>query len=392
MMIKNYFFAIFTICFAVFTANGQISTQTFRGYIDEDQVNFTLTFNRGNRKINGFFYRSKDGIKKQLVGEFYKQPKMNPKFPPPTPDPFKHIYESKINTTNYFNLYEVDPKTKKKIRRFTHSLSDEMEGTWVIPKSSGLTDITLIREFDGIQETYQINETNLFESTPKYVLAVVYPSLSGENMSGIKSFNEFIEQKIQATVIQFKQAALKLNPQDIYAEPNAKWKLTTTFHTKFSNDRFVSLAIKMDDNVIDSLSNALTQTADFNINFDLKAQKEVSLNDLFEADSEHLKAFSEVCKETFRNVGWSRYSPNTPSISLKFCDPEAANFNNWFISTDGFNFTLKPIKTSHGEIFGSKMKVTFERIEKEKGKFKKDGIISELRDAYFRKIERKLSN
>ncbi|MEK7722969.1 MAG: hypothetical protein AAB336_01345, partial [Acidobacteriota bacterium] len=202
---RNLILIIFGLIFLISEANGQIFTHKFHGYLEDDPVIFTLTFNRNNGKIFGYYLKAKDGIKRQIVGEFHKPPKVKP-IVHPTP---KYSGPIQTNNSNLFSLFEINPKTKVKKKRVSFNYGEQMSSVWTRGNNSDFIDINLFREYESKLETYQITEKQLIENEQKYEIAMFYPILSGENRNGINGLNQLIEQKIQTTINQFKQAAMK---------------------------------------------------------------------------------------------------------------------------------------------------------------------------------------
>jgi hypothetical protein len=360
-------FALFCVPIFVGVIHGQVFTKNYRGFIGEDAVIVSLTYDRLTGKINGSYTKLKDNVKQNLQGNFYKESKPIK----PTPTPTQPIV--KVTVTNTYTIYEINPKNKKVLGKATLNLGDNIEGTWITPKNIW-KDLSLKTDFDAKPETYKIHGKQFSEISEKFEILTFSPNISSENQEVEKAFNEFIKQKMQAAYLSFRQESNE-NYEDEYKLWKIKFFLRSNFHTVFANDRFISANIFFSEANGTKTQKDFWETNEISINFDLKTKQEISIESLFEPETDYLKIFSEACKERFKGMRRKiDYRPIYEDVPLNFCEAKPDNFNSWLITKDGLYFKINP---TNG-ISNTYMPLSFSKIESLGGRFRQDGAIYNL--------------
>jgi len=155
----------------------------------------------------------------------------------------------------------------------------------------------------------------------KISITVRYPQISGV---AAQAFNSNAEQLVRRQINNFKKG---LDPPARYDRTR---ELSISYKTGFVDSRLISI----DFGAGTDTGGAHPNSYSFVLNYDLKSQRQLALNDLFKPNSGHLRTISNYCIQQLRNK-LSDYESLRDGAA-----PTLANYDSWVISGRGLQITF----------------------------------------------------
>ena len=168
------------------------------------------------------------------------------------------------------------------------------------------------------------NESNLH---PPATITAQIPQLLGSDDPRVRAFNQAIGDLVEAEVESFKLGLTGLSdpPEFAVSTFDAKYNVVyqggDLWSIKFDMTVYVDAAAHPGD---------ISRT----LNFDFASSKNISMDDLFLADSNYLELISRYCSDQLaaRDIGFDSTTVGA--------EPTPENYRNWNITSDGLMITF----------------------------------------------------
>jgi len=239
-------------------AFAQDSSRTYRGSIGDKHIEMKLT-TAGSKVSGTYFY-----------------------------DQFKQDLKLEGNLTNgQLELTEIGPgkkKTGKFVCKGQPNVFEECE--WSRPDGTGKAYVVLEEQFVLFRSELKI--VPKFSNDRKAGVTVSYPQLVGPATNpSIASFNELITSQVQKAIKQFSEEAFERRAYEL------------TYNVMLGSDEVVSIEM----NEYSDGGGAHPNSRLWTLNYDLKGNKQLKLDDVVQADDGFKKAVSDfVVKDINRRA------------------------------------------------------------------------------------------
>jgi hypothetical protein len=296
----------------------------FKGTIDRNSVELSLLRASGELRGTYFYVKSGSDNRLNLTG--------------------------KIDADGKFEMRETDQNGKLTgifsgvWRENSDSPGATLEGDWRKPgakeKSSFYAVEQMISFAGNVQiKTQKINETN---KVKRFSVSVEYPEFSGGGINFAK-LNQIVKNLVTKSVADFRKDAMSVTAEDLKGVPG---DLNSDFDISYdvvaADENLISLLFKnYQYNAGAAHGNSFTRT----INYDLKADRELKLADLFKPGADYLKPISEIVIKDLQSRKMPDSDENMGLAQDIFADgakPTEENYSAWNITKKGLMFTFDP--------------------------------------------------
>lgn len=184
--------------------------------------------------------------------------------------------------------------------------------------------------------TMVANEVQLRNEFLRYQVKVRYPQIEGSDALPIRKLNSNIER----LVTQQYQWLLNPSREDLRyykhgLHPEAFNSVDLYYEVILATDSFLSIYF---EGFGYGIGAAHSVQYSFVVNYDLKANRELKLADIFKPGAKYLKTISKLCKEELLK------GEHGGSLSLDALAPTPANFASWNMTSDGIKFNFDACK------------------------------------------------
>ncbi|HRQ33170.1 MAG TPA: RsiV family protein [Anaerolineales bacterium] len=166
-------------------------------------------------------------------------------------------------------------------------------------------------------------------STPPYTITSQTPQLSGGENEAVARFNALSDQIVQVEIANFRENSLSQASDPPIASGSF---FDATYDLVYQNGNLWSLKF---DFLGYSDGAAHPYHYSKTLNYDLERRMQLSLDDLFLANSEYLQALSDYCitELSQRDIGFD-------GAFSAGAEPTPENYRNWNIASDGLLITF----------------------------------------------------
>lgn len=166
-------------------------------------------------------------------------------------------------------------------------------------------------------------------STPPYTITSQTPQLSGGENEAVARFNALSDQIVQAEIANFRENSLSQASDPPIASGSF---FDATYDLVYQDGALWSLKF---DFLGYSDGAAHPYHYSKTLNYDLERRVQLSLDDLFLANSEYLQALSDYCVTELsqRDIGFD-------GAFSAGAEPTPENYRNWNIASDGLLITF----------------------------------------------------
>lgn len=184
---------------------------------------------------------------------------------------------------------------------------------------------------------YSVSSMPIKETTYYYTLDIEYPQIanfSSETPYG--KFNNIIQKYIFDQIKDFKEEAKESKKLlDTVKHPSA---LTFNYETKFSSDKLISVVLTGNTYYT---GNAHPLDIYYTLAYDFKNNKELTLKDLFKADSDCLNIISKFC------IDYLSKQEYADSVMInEGTSPKEENYKNFYITKEGIVIIFIPYQVA----------------------------------------------
>lgn len=170
---------------------------------------------------------------------------------------------------------------------------------------------------------------------PAFTITAQIPQLSGSDDQRVGTFNQLLNNVVQNEVVifrgEFTRGPIVEATTDSFLE--VTYELISQYDDIWSFKFFYSF-----------YNNGAAHPGDFShtVNYDLLAERELSLADLFLPGSNYLETISTYCLNELRK------QPYSDSFTNSGADPTLENYRNWNITRNGLMITFDTYQVAPG--------------------------------------------
>ena len=180
-------------------------------------------------------------------------------------------------------------------------------------------------------ETENITESN---DEKRYEINVDLPIV--KNLDGSEKVNEFIEEKVNNIVQEFKDNINDWDaPSDLSDMSSGLW---INFETHLLNSDYISFRLVISEYYLGA---AHPNNYSFSLNYNLKNSSEIKLNDIFNVNQkEYLSRISDLALIDLANQSENLEMSLDPGMLESGTDAKLENFDNFNLTEDGIAFNF----------------------------------------------------
>ena len=323
------------------------NSKTFRGFLNG--ITFEMNLLRDGDKLSGTYFYTKVGKDLKLAGL--------------------------IDKSGKFTLDETDESGKK---------TGEWNGTWKDEENSpgialeGIWKKTGKGEELGFYATEQILEfTGDAKFTDKTIkekdaakrseINAVYPEISGVESAAASKFNSRIKNLTTELVNSYKKDVADFTAEDIKNLP-AGISEDVNYETILATNELISLIL---DNS-EYLGGAHGSQVSTTVNYDLKNNRELELEDVFEPNSDYLKTISEYSIADLKK----RLGESSDADWIgNGAGAKAENYRSWNLTKKGLMITFDAYQVASYADGPQTVIIPYSKL---KPILRKDGIVANL--------------
>lgn len=326
-------------------------TKNFRGRINGTTFRMRLT--RDGVKLSGTYFYTKIGRELKLAGT--------------------------IDAAGKFKLKETDPSGKN---------TGEWQGTWTDDaNNNGLTLQGIWKKpgdnNDGGFSFYATEQVIEFTNGAKFLdktikeidktkrseIVSVYPEITGVDSAAAANLNKLTKDLVTAANDGYKKAVADFSAAEIKELPEGiSLSNEVGYDVALANNDLVSLIFYN----YNYLAGVHGNTASATINYDLKNNRELGLDDIFEPDSNYLKTISDYSIADLKK----RVSEMSDDEWIgRGAGANADNFQNWNLTKKGLMFTFDQYQVAAYAAGPQTVIIPFDKL---KNILRKDGAAANL--------------
>ena len=180
-------------------------------------------------------------------------------------------------------------------------------------------------------ETKNTSESN---DEKRYEINVDLPIV--KNLDGSEKVNEFIEEKVNNIVQEFKDNINDWDaPSDLSDMSSGLW---INFETHLLNSDYISFRLVISEYYLGA---AHPNNYSFSLNYNLKNSSEIKLNDIFNVNQkEYLSRISDLALIDLANQSENLEMSLDPGMLESGTDAKLENFDNFNLTEDGIAFNF----------------------------------------------------
>jgi len=181
----------------------------------------------------------------------------------------------------------------------------------------------------SVSETVTLSSSPFNEEsqTPVYKITAQIPFLDGSTDSRVQTFNVELKDIVQKEIDAFKNnlAELAVTPASTGSSLDVQYELVS------QKGNFWSLKYNI-SGYTDGAAHPYHYT--ITINYDLENGRDITLDEIFQPNSNYLQVISDICKARLatRDIGFEGFEQGA--------DPTAENYQNWNVSDEGLVITF----------------------------------------------------
>lgn len=298
------------------------TAKSFRGMINGTE--FEMNLAREGENLSGTYFYPKVGKELKLSG--------------------------KIDDAGKFTLEETDENGKKSgdwrgtWKDDRNSAGIVLEGDWKKPADSydqslGFYADEQIVEFTGDAKfiTKTINEK---DASKRSDIFAQYLEIDGVDEKSAAKFNSVIKDKVTGFTNSFKKQLSEYAAEDLkYSGETRNSENYISYNVVLANNDLASVVLSS----YQFYGGAHGMTVYSSVNYDLKNNKELKLAELFEPDSDYVKAISDYSiAELKKTLG----EMQNDELINDGAGAKAENFSNWNLTKKGLMFTFEPYQVA----------------------------------------------
>lgn len=214
------------------------------------------------------------------------------------------------------------------IASLVHAAPAHSQDLWIINKKDSRPLLVLDQKQQLVSKTIQ-------EKNANYRITIRFPQIEGANLSASSTqFNQLVKSLVDGKVNGFKSdldksaANTSLPKMQSYLDMNYESTgfVSHSQNTEYTSDRFE----------INSFERGMAHPSQETtvINYDLGNNKSLSLDDLFQANSNYLAAISNYCIKQLS----AKHFPN--AMIEEGAAPKMENYKNWNMTLKGLLITF----------------------------------------------------
>jgi hypothetical protein len=334
----------------LFSAAAQAQSVNFKGTVGGAKFQMSLT--REGNALSGTYFYEKSGSENKLN------------------------LKGKIDAQGNFTLNETDAAGKL-TGTFKGVWKDEanapgivLEGTWNRPRGGEDLGFYAYQQnvyfTDGVtlvsRRISENNKPKMFEMNGEY------PEISGLTNPNIAKFNALAKQKVADRLAEFKKDMMEQTAEDIKfaKERGISNYIEIGYDAEYANNDFVSLQFIASTYTGGAHPNSFS----FTINYDLKNGRELALADLFQPNSNYLKAISDY---SINDLKTRLTDMSDDDWIAGGAGAEAENCSSWNITEKGLMINFDPYQVAAYAAGPQTVIIPYENL---KGLWKPDSIVS----------------
>ena len=180
-------------------------------------------------------------------------------------------------------------------------------------------------------ETKNTSESN---DEKRYDINIDLPIV--KNLDGSEKVNEFIEEKVNNIVQEFKDNINDWDaPSDLSDMSSGLW---INFETHLLNSDYISFRLVISEYYLGA---AHPNNYSFSLNYNLKNSSEIKLNDIFNVNQkEYLSRISDLALIDLANQSENLEMSLDPGMLESGTDAKLENFDNFNLTEDGIAFNF----------------------------------------------------
>jgi hypothetical protein len=246
-----------------------------------------------------------------------------------------------------------------------------LEGDWKKPADSysqsfGFYAVEQIVEFTGGAKfiTKTINEKDASKRSESFAQ---YPEISGVAEKSAAKFNSLIKDRVTQFTNSYKKQLSDYSAEDIKDLPETMGlENYISYNVVLANNDLASVVLSN----YEFLGGAHGMTVYSTVNYDLKNNKELKLADIFEPNSDYVKAISDYSiAELKKSLG----EMQDEEMINDGAGAKADNFSNWNLTKKGLMFTFEAYQVAAYAAGTQTVIIPFEKL---KDVLRKDGPVA----------------
>lgn len=327
------------------------NAKIFRGMING--ISFEMRLVRDGDKLSGTYFYTKVRKDLKLAGT--------------------------INAAGKFNLQETDAAGKKTgewqgtWKEESNSNGIALEGNWKKPGDSDGNSFPFyaaqqIIEFSGdvkfVDKT--IKET---DKAKRSDISDVYPEITGVETVTAAKFNAAVKKIVTAANTNYKKEVAGFTAEDIKSLPSSiGLSNEVNYEIALANNEIVSLIFSN----YSFMGGAHGGTSFTTLNYDLKNNRELKLEEMFEPNANYLKLISDYSIADLKpRIG----DMSDDEWLSKGAAADAGNYQNWNLTKKGLMITFEQYQVAAYAAGSQQVIVPYDKL---KSILRKDGVTANL--------------
>ena len=326
--------------------NTAADSKTFLGYIGGSRIQISLI--RDGDKISGSYFYQKIGTPLKLSGAVSKQ--------------------------NDFVLQETD-QSGNKTGEWKGTWKDSgdgitLEGKWKNPKGAPSLDFYAAEQQIEFKSAAKITTktSNEDDKTRYSKITDEYPELSGVDTATAAKFNEIVKNYVAKANTEYKSSVADFTPEETKRFATSGLYQELTYDVVSANENLISLVFYDSTFSGGAHGNSTTKT----INYDLKNNRELTLADLFEPNSDYLQTLSKL---SLADLKAQKIEATDDEMLNDGTTPKAENFASWNLTKKGLRFNFDAYQVASYAAGPQSVVISYAKLEKI---LRKDGIVTGL--------------